>query len=88
MLKKDIGKVEGFIFATPGLKEDGLPYFVENIDLLHKFSKYFKREAAGLIGKLRSDQFTMQAARKEAFFELDPIVPLAADENNRKNFLI
>lgn len=87
MLKKGVGKVEGFLFATPGLKKSDSSLFINHLDLLNKFSKYFKREAAPLLGNLRADGFNMLTERKEAFLEVVPSLELSSEGNAYNAFL-
>lgn len=46
MLKKSEGRIEGFIFADSFLDLQKSSHYMSQVDLLVKFGRYFKREAA------------------------------------------
>lgn len=87
MLSKSEKRVEGFIFAAVGFDIKGIPHYIAHVDLLVKFSRYFKREASSLIGKLRADQFNMHQERQAAFLTVDHSLPLSNNNQGVQNFL-
>lgn len=85
-LNKTPGKVEGFLFARANLKSDAYPEFVNNLDLLNKFARYFKREAAPFLGKLYAEDFNIKNDRGDAFFETTPSLALSSADHVEENF--
>ncbi|MDP1836197.1 MAG: LuxR C-terminal-related transcriptional regulator [Chlamydiales bacterium] len=75
-LSCESGKMEGFIFSNHGLNPQSGWQYVSQLNLLTKFSRYFKREAKTLIGRMLADQFNMKTARGQSFLEAPPQLPL------------
>lgn len=79
--------MECFIFANENVGLDGGNSYFSRLDLLTKFSRYFKREAKNLIGRMQSDQFNMRQERGINLFETLPQVPLASNDPTILPFL-
>jgi DNA-binding CsgD family transcriptional regulator len=78
--------MEAFIFANVNENLSGSQSYLSRLDLLNKFSRYFKREAKNLIGKMRADCFNIKAEKGE-FFDTSPNVPLTIYDPKIQNFL-
>lgn len=74
-------RMECFIFAHENVDAGGGNPYVERLDLLAKFSRYFKREAKSIIERMRSDQFNMRKERGATLFETPSSVPLARNDS-------
>lgn len=79
--------MEAFIFANVNENLSDSRAYLSQLDLLNKFSKYFKREAQHLIGKMRADQFDIKSERGAELFETSPDIPLTVYNPNVQNFL-
>lgn len=80
-------RIECFIFANENVGGGGGNSYFSRLDLLAKFSRYFKREASGLIKRMHGDQFNMRKERGATLFEAPPSVPLACHDLTENTFL-
>jgi DNA-binding CsgD family transcriptional regulator len=87
ILERQGDSLEGFIFSAPGIKENNVQGLIQYSDLLKKFTKYFKREASTLIGRMLTDRYNILKEKGESFFQIDPKLPLASQNKNREKFL-
>lgn len=79
--------VEVFAFALMGSDQPDTRIFFDNFDLLSKFTRYFKREAKDLIGRLEAEGFNIKKAKGDAFFKVDSSEPLCNVDPNVDKFL-
>lgn len=87
MLQKTGDTLEGFGFASKNLDPLKGAALFSKIEMFHKFALYFKREAKSLIEKMMADGFNLKDAKKEAFFQKDPLTPLSIEDPNSLKFL-
>lgn len=80
-------QLEGFFFAHKNQDDVNCYRFLNQIHLLDKFACYFKREAHSLIDKAISEGFNLKEAMEEAFYEVDPSIPLIKKEIHSQKFL-
>lgn len=80
-------RMEGFIFANEDVDAKGSLPYLNRLDLLDKFGRYFKREAKDLIGKLRADGFNIRKERGIETFEMPVKVALSNYDKNTQKFL-
>jgi DNA-binding CsgD family transcriptional regulator len=79
--------VECFSFALMGSEKFDTRVFFDHYDLLLKFSRYFKREAKDLIGRMEAEGFNIKKIKGDTFFKTDPSAPLCNEDPNIKKFL-
>lgn len=87
MVEKQGNLVEGFLYGTKIKDPLFSNSYYTNIDLLKKFNRYFVREAAAIIKKMKEDPFNIQQARGAAFLKRDPTLPLSSCDIRTKAFL-
>ena len=87
ILKSNGRKMEGALFANPGCKDIGHEIFTQNINLLHKFIPYFKKEAVSLIREIKREGYNLQEAKGKKFWESDPTLPLSIKNVRSCRFL-
>lgn len=87
MLEVSDKKMEGFVFYQKHMSEKDMPRYVGNLDLLIKYSQYFKREAGHLIDQMEAEQFSMQSERKEKFLKVESLFPLLKNTAEVQGFL-
>lgn len=87
ILKSNGRKMEGALFANPGDKDSAHALFTQNINLLHKFIPYFKKEAASLIREIKRAGYNLQEAKGKKFWECDPTLPLSIKNAQSCKFL-
>jgi DNA-binding CsgD family transcriptional regulator len=80
-------RMECFIFAHENVNTGGAGHYLPHLDLLAKFSHYFKKEAAGWIGRMKADRFNILKERGKELFEAPPAVPLARHDPKMLSFL-
>lgn len=86
-LKRNSNCVEGFLF---GSKEIGLKSnenYLNELDLLNKFSSHFKREAKALIEQIKKDCYNLEKAKGRAFLEKDASISLSSNDPEILQFL-
>ncbi len=81
------GQMEGFIFANKNSGADTLSDYLEKLDLLNKFSRYFKREAQSIIGRMSSEKYNISQARENEFLHLPENLPLSKNKHLEQQFL-
>lgn len=85
-LEKSGTRMEFFIYAHENANADEGFKYLPRLNLYHQFSRYFKREAKDLLGKMRADQFNIQKDRGK-LFETAPSVPLGDNDPKILSFL-
>ncbi|MCE5318631.1 MAG: helix-turn-helix transcriptional regulator [Parachlamydia sp.] len=80
-------RMECFIFANENVNAAGGNSYLARLDLLTKFSRYFKREAKSLIDRMHGEQFNMRTERGTSLFETPPSVPLVHNDPTILPFL-
>jgi len=77
--------LEGFLFGNkvPNFKK--IPNYLNYLDLLEKFSVYFKQEAGQPLGRMAAEQLNMHKAKGEAFLKREEGLPLS-NEGYAKKF--
>jgi len=74
-------RLELFVFGFPSESPDiYAPYFLEKLDLLHKFILYFRRECKSLIAEMPSNCANLKEALGPLFFAVDPATPLLKND--------
>jgi DNA-binding CsgD family transcriptional regulator len=79
--------MEGFIFANKNSCVGTLSDYLEKLDLLKKFSRYFKREARSIIGRMSSEKYNIYKARENKFLNLSENLPLSKNNHLEQQFL-
>lgn len=88
LIQKTHGELlEGFIFSAPGINKDNVQVLVQQINLLEKFTHYFKREAASLIGNMLAEGYSVLKEKGESFFHVPENLPLTIEKKNIEHFL-
>lgn len=78
MVAKRTGKtLECCLFSTPELEPHDSFKMLAHLDMLNKFSIYFKREARPLIKNMMEQGYSLQQAKGQAFYEQDPLLALS-----------
>lgn len=77
---------EGFLFGAFNRKTP-IHHYLDNIELLKKFGKYFKQETRSLITKMDDENYNLLKAKGNAFSLRDPSIPLSANNAIYKKFL-
>ncbi|HVX01155.1 MAG TPA: helix-turn-helix transcriptional regulator [Candidatus Babeliaceae bacterium] len=78
---------ECFGFVIKGQENSNAQIFLDHFDLLLKFTRYFKKEAKDLIGRMETEGFNIKKAKGDAFFKVDPSAPLCNSDPNIEKFL-
>ncbi|MDP1836685.1 MAG: helix-turn-helix transcriptional regulator [Chlamydiales bacterium] len=80
--------MESFVFANRGgLENNRWNQYIDQLDLLNKFGRYFKREAEDLIGKMTAEGFNAQIAIGKDKFLTPSLVPLCNNDPKVTSFL-
>ncbi len=79
--------MEGYIFINSSSSSQTLPNYLNKIDLLKKFSHYFKREASSIIGKMDAEKYNMHSVRKKNFLTIPNDLPLINKNDQEQRFL-
>lgn len=87
ILQRSGNQLEGFFFINPHLQKNSPLPFLNKLDLLQKFGRYFKREAKPLIQNALDDGYSLSKAKGKAFYERDPNLPLSSQDPTLKQFL-
>lgn len=87
ILKAQENRVDGFAFYNRNLSLKSLPNYLENIELLERFIRYFKRETASYIREQSHSAFNIQKERGQEFFSLDPSLALVKHSAKDRIFL-
>lgn len=81
------GIVEGFCFNGPNFGKEELTEYLSDIDLLKKFSHYFRKEASHLIESIRKEGYNIKKIRGADFQEVPDDIPLLNKKSKHSNFL-
>lgn len=76
---------EGFLFSAKHI--DHISIYLEHLELLRKFTQYFKKEAYFLIEKVKHDKYSLAQAKGNNFYKRDAHLPLQAHSNAAEKFL-
>jgi DNA-binding CsgD family transcriptional regulator len=79
--------IEGCGFAITGSLNTSYPNFFPKLRMLQIFISYFKREAAPIIKNMMQDGYNIFTERQDAFFQVDPSLPLANTNSDVQRFL-
>lgn len=79
--------VEGYFFISNTNGKNATKPFINNLDLLHKFGRHFKREAHELITDATEQGYNLHEAKGKAFLTRDPSLPLSKNSPERLRFL-
>lgn len=80
-------RMEGFFFIKSDQSAHDCHRFFEQLDLLKKFGRHFKREAKTLIDSALRDNFNVYKAKGAAFENRDATLPLSSNNPKVKSFL-
>lgn len=80
-------KMEGFIFAEENIGPGGAARYLPQLEIFDQFSRYFKKEAKDIIGRMQAEKYNIRDARGIAAFEASAPVPLAEQDPNAQAFL-
>ena len=86
MLEKVEGQVEGFLYATHSGQVQP-HHYLEYIELLKRFNRYFVKETAPLLGKMRAEGFNLHRAKGAKFLERKEGLPLESKNDKEYAFL-
>ncbi|HVX01154.1 MAG TPA: helix-turn-helix transcriptional regulator, partial [Candidatus Babeliaceae bacterium] len=77
------------LFAFTTLLKDNIDarVFLDHFTFLQRFTRYFKREAKDLIGRLETEGFNLKKAKGDAFANADTSIPLVNKDPNLEKFL-
>lgn len=84
-LQRNSNCIEGFLFGTKTI--DPNINYLNQLDLLNKFSSHFKREARSLIEQMKKDNYNLKNAKGKAFLEEDPSILLTSSDPRTLQFL-
>lgn len=87
ILKMERNFLEGFIFSAPSIDQNNVQILIQQLDLLEKFTHYFKREAATLIGRMHADKYSILKEKGESFFHVPENLPLTIQNKDVEHFL-
>lgn len=87
MVQKSNDVMEGFFFGTRDNNPNFENCYLNNIELLKKFNRYFLQEAAPLIKRIKLDGYNMLNAKGKSFLERSPLLPLSNTDLTAKIFL-
>lgn len=87
MLQRNGTRIEGFVFGDNSLEDDTCMNYIHNLELLKKFTNYFKREASDLIQTMLDEGYNLKQAKGNAFLERDSSLPLSCIDPKTTQFL-
>lgn len=80
-------QVEGFIFADKNLEVQTSDYYLPKLDLLKKFTCYFKQQTKDIIMQMKSDGYNILKERKDLFYQCESSNPLTIVDKQSAEFL-
>lgn len=80
-------KIEVFLYTIKNLNGEKYKFLLNQMDLLNKFNRYFKREAQWLINRALGDEYNLFKAKGNEFLSRDPSLPLSSHDKNTTLFL-
>lgn len=86
IIEKSGDLLEGYHFSTTNPAPTYVDY-LQNINLLKKFTRHFYRETKHLIGKIGAEKYNLVRTKEKRFFERQPNLPLAASDEKVLQFL-
>lgn len=86
-LQRNINCVEGFLFGNKTQDSKNNINYLNKLDLLNKFSNYFKREAKSLIEQMKKDSYNLKEAKGQSFLKEDCTIPLSSNDPQTLKFL-
>lgn len=87
MIQKSGDLIEGFLFATNNNNPNFSHHYLNHLDLLKKFGRYFLQETESFLKRIRDDRYNLHEAKGDAFLERNPLLPLSNKSPNLENFL-
>lgn len=86
-LQRSSNCIEGFLFGTKTTDSKNNINYLNQLDLLNKFSSYFKRETKPLIEQMKKDGYDLKKAKGQAFLEKDASISLTSSDPKTLQFL-
>lgn len=79
--------IDCFYFGAQNKHSDYFHHYLNNLELLKKFGRYFIKEAEPLIKRMQSDHYSLLDAKGKAFLERDEKLPLSSKNSKANDFL-
>ncbi len=87
VLQQKGNSIEAFIFGNRDSDPTKTFHYISQLDLLQKFSSYFKREAKSIIDEALEENYNLKEAKKESFLSSDPNLSLSSQNPSTLEFL-
>lgn len=87
LLEKRDNASEGFLFATHSKETSTISTYLDNLDLLKKYTRYFSQECQPLIAKMLREGYNLSQEKGKAFLERSQDLPLSSKNSASQNFL-